>query len=97
MDIENLNQKEKDCTAAPLEITEERYFYYLEVLPPCRWTVVEPRISVFHVSERISGSIVTWCINIGKRYFSVDCSDRLSARQVVDLVRSKFFPVSGVA
>jgi hypothetical protein len=47
------------CTK-PIEITEERFFELLEVLPPCRWSKYG-RFEVFHISERLEGNIVTWC------------------------------------
>jgi len=41
------------------QTTEERYFYMLEVLPPCKWYRGD-YVQFFHVSERLSGDIVAW-------------------------------------
>lgn len=46
------------------EVTSERYWEMLEVLPPCRW--VNDR---FHVSERMTGDIVSWFMKVDGKYY----------------------------
>lgn len=57
------------------EVDQQRYNHLLDVLPPCRWH----RSSIgdiFHVSERITGNLVTWCGSLrGKFYEFVDFAD----------------------
>lgn len=81
---------------APKEISEDDYTYLLEVLPPCRWSN-RGGASVFHISDRITYDIVTWCVRIGERYFSLDDSDKLNGSQVIDMVATKFFPFKEAA
>lgn len=83
-------------TTEPKEITLEQFWYWLECLPPERWSK-RGGAEVFHVSERITYSIVVWCVRIGERYFSVDASDRLLGSEVIDMVSRKFFPIKDPA
>ena len=43
----------------PQPITERRFWDMLEVLPPCRWHNAGG-FEVFHVSERLTGNLVSW-------------------------------------
>lgn len=52
----------------PHKITEERFFYMLEVLPPCRWSTYRSMES-FHVSEHLSGDVVSWFARLGADEF----------------------------
>lgn len=45
------------------EITEARYWDLLECLPPCRFTQADG-CEVFHISERLTGNLVTWCAHV---------------------------------
>ena len=40
-------------------VSEKRFWEMLEVLPPCKWGT-RAGFEMFHVSERISGSLVDW-------------------------------------
>lgn len=51
------------------EIDHDRFSEMLDVLPPSRWRNF-PGGEHFHICERISGSIVSWCVRIGNRYFT---------------------------
>lgn len=82
-------------TTAPVEIDEDRWRYWLEVLPPCKWERVRGA-EVFHVSERITYSVVTWCVRIGKRFFAMDATDRLKPVEVVELVAKSDAYTQGV-
>lgn len=69
------------------EITRERFWYFLEVLPPCRWKHGDGW-QTFFMSEFTSGNITQHCAQIGHdgegaRYFAKE--DRASL-QPADLV-----------
>ena len=51
----------------PVEISEERFFEMLEILPPEKWVRFKTEES-FQVSERITGNIVMIFVRIGSRY-----------------------------
>ena len=53
-------------------ISEERFTDMLEVLPPCKWNT-QNRIERFHVSERITGDLVSWFFRVGTQYY--ECVD----------------------
>lgn len=53
----------------PEPITQERFWDLLECLPPCRWCTVGG-VELFHVSERLTGNLVTWCARIGTNHYS---------------------------
>lgn len=55
----------------PRKIDKDRYWYLLEVLPPCRWKTVRG-VELFHVSERLQGELVTWCAKLGDKYFEFE-------------------------
>lgn len=90
-DDEATQRVEASRTTEPKEITKEDFWYLLEVLPPCKWKRLGST-EAFHVSERITESIVTWCVRIGERYFSLDDTDRLAPEQAINKVSVKFFP-----
>lgn len=52
----------------PVEITRERYWDMLEVLPPCRW-YNRGRYRAFHVSERLTNNLVSWFVEDGDKYW----------------------------
>ena len=57
------------------EISEERYYDMLEVLPPCKY-----ENGKFHVSERITGDLVSWFkCDGGKFYEKTDYSTEEAA------------------
>lgn len=72
---------------APQEITEEAYNDLLDCLPPCKWSRGATGGSAFHISERITYDIVTWCVKLGDRYFRFDDTDQLNATAAVQRVR----------
>ncbi len=44
----------------PTLISSERYEDLLEAMPPCRWHNSQG-VSMFHMIERLTGNLVTWC------------------------------------
>lgn len=95
IDIEEASRRsEAKLITEPEEIDADRFEYYLEVLPPCKWGRYNGG-EAFHVSEHIRGSIVTWCVRVGPaRYFTLQDSCYLAPQKVIDMVVQKFFPNS---
>lgn len=75
---------------SPKEITEEQFCQWLECLPPCKWKRSKSA-EAFHVSERITHDIVTWCVRIGKSYYSFNDTDGLSADDAIRIVSVSHF------
>lgn len=63
-----IKEHEKSLISNFKEIDSERFFYMLEVLPPCKWSNVHG-VELFHVSERITGNLVSWFFRKGDQYF----------------------------
>jgi hypothetical protein len=51
------------------EITKELYWYFLEILPPVRWTGIDASVESFYMSEALSGNVRSKYIREGDRYF----------------------------
>ena len=61
------------------EETAEQWDDALNVLPPCRWHRYSG-IGLFHISERLQGSLVSWHADVEGRYFTfIDFADTPSA------------------
>lgn len=71
----------------PKEISESEYTDLLECLPPCKWGSSAFGGSAFHVSERITHDIVTWCVKLGDTHYRFEDTDQLNATQAVQRVR----------
>lgn len=71
----------------PQEITQERFWDALEVLPPCAWQGVGTLVESFYVSERLSGNVVSWFIRLDRRYFQVDQEATTPRAELVRMVR----------
>lgn len=54
-----MEERHDALISAPEEITQERWYEMLEILPPCRWGDIGSW-NLFHVSERLSGNLVNW-------------------------------------
>lgn len=74
-----LDDYEKSLITDPLEITRERYWEMLEVLPPCKWRK-RGCWEMFHISERLTGNLVSWFATDGDKYYEFtdqDCASDL--------------------
>jgi hypothetical protein len=71
---------------APAEISYERFDDLLNVLPPCKWRRLGGA-EAFHMVERITHDIVTWCVRIGEKCYSFDDTDKLTTEQAIEKVR----------
>lgn len=72
---------------APREIAEDEYTDLLECLPPRKWGRGEFGGSAFHISERITYDIVTWCVKLGDQHYRFDDTAKLTTTQAVQRVR----------
>jgi hypothetical protein len=57
----------------------------LNVLPPCKWYRGADS-EAFHMSERITYDITTWCVRLGDKHYIFDDTDTLTAQQAIELV-----------
>ena len=69
------------------EITQERFWEMLEVLPPCKWARYDGEESFF-VSEAIHSDIHAWFVRIDERYFTLEDSRTLTHREVTLAARA---------
>lgn len=75
---EMIAKHEASLVTEPAPIDRERHTYLLEVLPPCRWHS-SAGVSLFHISERLTGNLVTWAAEFhGDCFEFVDFADRPS-------------------
>lgn len=75
----------------PEPMSEERYNELLEVLPPCRWATVGGA-ETFHISERLTGNLVQWCIKFpsGECYGMTQAAS-ISKEALADKVRGAWY------
>lgn len=64
-----LAEEESKLVTPAESITLENFWDLLECLPPCRWHH-HAGIELFHVSERLTGDLVTWCAKVGEDCYS---------------------------
>jgi hypothetical protein len=76
-------EAEESFKSAPVEITEERYWEMLEVLPPVSWVHGSSETESFKISERLYGDITAIFCRIGNRYFELSDSIRLPHAEIV--------------
>lgn len=72
----------------PQEISEERYHEMLNVLPPCRWHGIGELFESFHVSERLSGNVVSWFVRYDERFFQIDDDATKTREELLAAVRA---------
>ena len=86
---EQLDSLQKDHeqgrTTLPSRIDEDKFFEYLNVLPPCRWEHIAG-FEVFHVSERITGNLVSWYAKRRDLCVTWDASCSLSRKELADIL-----------
>tara|TARA_R110002072_G_scaffold273239_5_gene433970 strand:- start:7581 stop:7997 length:417 start_codon:yes stop_codon:yes gene_type:complete len=76
-----VREHHKSLITKPRRIPSERWWDMLEILPPCRWHVVGS-FEVFHVSERLTGNLVSWFANRGSDYFEFVDRDNLTDDEI---------------
>lgn len=77
-----IKTKEEKHKTPVSEITEEQFWYFLEVLPPNQWKQEHGRES-FKMSEHWSGSITGIYARIGERYFTFMDNYRLPHDEIM--------------
>lgn len=70
----------------PVEISQEDFWHYLEVLPPQAWVRLQDSES-FHMMEFQTGDITRHLVRIGKRYFKLDDNFRMKHFQLVEMCK----------
>lgn len=85
---------EKSLITDPIEITSERFFDLLEVLPPARWGHTSS-VEHFHIIERITGNLVTWCAKYQGKCFSFDDLSTVLLSTVSEKVKKAFNALKG--
>lgn len=78
---------EKAATTEPVAIDNDRFIDLLECLPPSKWCTF-PGAEAFHICERITYDIVTWCVRIGKEYYSFNGTCKMTSQAAVELVKA---------
>lgn len=82
-----ISEHEQSLVTLPAPIERDQFWYFLEVLPPCRWHD-HKGVELFHVSERLTGDLVQWCARIGDAHYGfIDRAGRASD-ELVAVVRS---------
>ena len=69
------------------EIDAQRFDDMLGVLPPCKWYGHGTNQESFHVSEFLSGNIVSWFVQLNGRYFQIDDACTLTHRELIAMAR----------
>jgi hypothetical protein len=70
----------------PREIDSDRFWQALEVLPPCKWQGMGTARESFHVSERLSGNVVSWYVRYDKRFFEIDQDANMTRAELFQMV-----------
>ncbi len=84
---EYIVQHEACFKSAPKEITEEQFFYALEVLPPDNWVRGDDCES-FKMCERTTGSITGIYARIGRKFFQMYDSYRMKHAAIIAACRA---------
>jgi len=86
MDANSLLKYTKDFE----EISEDRYFYLLEVLPPKKFQETECG-NIFLISEYTYKNITDVVVEHKGRYFTSTCADNISYTTHINNIEAKFF------
>ena len=82
-----VNQQDAYWRKPPVEITRERFWEMLEVLPPEDWRSNGDH-ETFKLMEYTSGNITAIFCRIGERYWEMQDSVFLSSAQIVEKCRA---------
>lgn len=83
-----LRAYEDTLKTQPKRITKERFYDMFEVLAPCRWRT-RPGGEVFHVSERLTGNLVSWFLRSGNDYFECVQSADIDVHVLFSMLRAR--------
>lgn len=73
----------------PVEVTEERFWEMLEVLPPCKWTRLHGSES-FYISEAETMNLHTWLVRIGTNHYELVAPNNLTHEEILARVFARF-------
>ena len=73
----------------PVQVTEQRFWEMLEVLPPCKWTRLQGSESFF-VSEAETMNLHTWLARIGQNYYELVAPNSLNHEEIMARIFAKF-------
>lgn len=76
-------QEVQSMITDPKVIDKARYNDMLETLPPMRWAQYGAW-SMFHMSERLTGNLVSWFAKCGDQYFEFDDQADLTRAQLIN-------------
>ena len=88
---QKLNKLLNEYRKEQSEITKDRYWEMLEILPPCRWFQGRT-VEYFHVSERLLENLVSWFAQVDDRYFEFTDSDSIPHTQLLN----RIYAIAGV-
>ena len=77
------------CTGAH-EITEEKWIYALEVLPPMDWVRHQGSES-FKMSELTSGNLTAIYCRIGDKYYTLTEDVKMPHDKIIEICRAKYW------
>jgi hypothetical protein len=77
----------KSLITSPEEISEDDYFHFLEVLPPCKMQGVDGA-QVFHMSEALIYDLVQWNVSKGGKYYCFTNSANLAQDELNTIVNN---------
>jgi hypothetical protein len=83
---------ENSFKSEPIEISKERWWEMLEVLPPVGWKHGAHNSESFKLSERTAGLVTAIYVRVGTRYFELSDKITLPHKQCLARVLTKFFP-----
>lgn len=69
----------------PKRISKEKFWYWLECLPPCRYSKIRGAM-IFHVSERLTGNLVQWCFEVNNKYYGFTENANISIGELEKLI-----------
>lgn len=73
----------------PVEVTEQRFWDILEVLPPCKWTRLRGSESFF-ISEAETMHLHTWLARIGGSYYELVAPNSLTHEEILARIFARF-------
>lgn len=80
--LEYYEELRKNRGTKPKEVSEERYWYLLEVLPPCKFDGKS-----FYISEADTEDLHTWCAEVEGKYFELVASKFKSNAEIYKIIR----------
>ena len=77
----------KSLITQPKEIDVERWGDMLEILPPSRWSHIG-QWDVFHISERLTGNLVSWYAKSNDKAYTFDNLASISKAEIFEILQT---------